>query len=112
LVGQLQRALHGSQRRFEAIVGELSDPVTIRDREHHFVYANRAALLHLGFESLDELRRTKPSQIMADYLVWDEHGNEVGMSQIPSVRILGGGPAQPLLIRTVTASAGRSDGIC
>ena len=106
LVGQLQRSLHGSQRRFEAIVGELSDPVTIRDREHHFVYANRAALLHLGFESLDELRRTKPSQIMADYLVWDEHGNEVGMSQIPSVRILRGGPAQPLLIRTVNRTSG------
>jgi PAS domain S-box-containing protein len=106
LVGQLQRSLHGSQRRFEAIVGELSDPVTIRDREHGFLYANRAALSHLGFESSEELRRTDPSQLMAEYLVWDEHGNEVSMSDIPSVRILRGEPAQPLLIRTVDRNSG------
>ena len=106
LVGELQRSLEGSERRFEAIVGELSDAVTIRDREHRFVYANRAALSHLGFASWEELRQTAPAQIMADYLVWDEHGGEVAMSDIPSVRILRGEPAQPLVIRTVDRGSG------
>ena len=106
LVGRLQRSLQGSERRFEAIVGELSDAVTIRDREHRFVYANRAALSQLGFASWEELRRTAPAQIMADYLVWDEHGGEVAMSDIPSVRILRGEPARPLVIRTVERGSG------
>src|SRR6185312_15260476 len=90
---ELKRALHNSERRFDAIVGSLSDAVTIRDRHHRFMYANSAALAHLGFETWEELQATAPAQIMADYLVWTEGGNEVTMEDIPSVRILRGEPA-------------------
>jgi len=106
LVRDLRRALHGSEQRFDAIVGALSDPVTIRDRDHRFVYANRAALAHLGFDSLAELRRTPPAEIMADYLVRGEDEREISMEDIPSVRILRGEAAGPLLIRTVSRTSG------
>ena len=106
LVVELRAALHGSERRFDAIVGSLSDPVTIRDREHRFLYANPAALAHLGFDSWEELRETPPAAIMADYLVWREDGRPVAMEDIPSVRILRGEAADPLLIRTVNRATG------
>jgi PAS domain S-box-containing protein len=106
LVEELRGALRGSERRFDAIVGSLVDPVTIRDREHRFVYANRAALTHLGFESWEQLRETAPAAIMSDYLVWDERGQEIAMQDIPSVRILRGEPADPLLIQTVNRDTG------
>jgi len=106
LVWELRRALHGSERRFDAIVGELSDPVTIRDRQHRFLYANRAAVAQLGFDSWEELRRTPPAEIMADYLVRGEDEREISMDDIPSVRILRGESAEPLLIRTVSRSDG------
>ena len=107
-VADLQRALRGSERRFDAIVGSLSDAVTIRDREHRFLYANRAALAHLGFDSWEQLRETPPSLIMSDYLVWGEDGREITMQDIPSVRILNGEQAEPLLIRTVNAQHRRA----
>jgi PAS domain S-box-containing protein len=106
LVEELRAALHGSKRRFDAIVGSLSDPVTIRDREHRFLYANPAAVAHLGFDSWEALRETRPATIMADYLVWGEDGRPVAMEDIPSVRILRGEPAEPLLIRTVNRATG------
>ncbi|HEX5852306.1 MAG TPA: SpoIIE family protein phosphatase [Solirubrobacteraceae bacterium] len=106
LIAELRRALHGSERRFDAIVGSLGDPVTIRDREHHFVYANPAAVAHLGFETWEQLRDTSPSSIMSDYLVWSEDGREISMEDIPSVRILRGERAEPLLIRTVNRITG------
>jgi PAS domain S-box-containing protein len=106
LMEELRRALRGSHRRFDAIVGSLSDPVTIRDRQHRFAYANRAALSHLGFDSWEDLRRTAPAEIMGDYLVWGEDGREISMEDIPSVRILRGEPADPLLIRTVNRESG------
>jgi PAS domain S-box-containing protein len=106
LLDQLRRALHGSERRFDAIVGSLSDAVTIRDRDHRFLYANAAALAHLGFASWEELQATAPAEIMADYLVWTEDGRPVTMSDIPSVQILRGEPAEPLLIRTVHRHSG------
>ena len=72
LLEELRRALHGSERRFDAIVGSLSDAVTIRDRHHRFVYANAAALAHLGFDTWEDLQTTAPAEIMADYLVLTE----------------------------------------
>jgi PAS domain S-box-containing protein len=107
LVEELHRALRGSERRFEAIVGSLGDPVTIRDREHRFLYANPAAVAHLGFDSWEELRDTSPMTIMAEYSVFGEDGREITMEDIPSVRILRGEEAEPLLIRTVNRSSGR-----
>jgi PAS domain S-box-containing protein len=106
LVQELRRALGGSERRFDAIVGSLTDAVTIRDREHRFLYANRAAVEHLGFDSWEQLRETPPAEIMKDYLVWGEDGEAISMDDIPSVRILRGEPADPLLIRTVHRDTG------
>jgi PAS domain S-box-containing protein len=101
LVEELRRTLVGSERRFDAIVGSLADPVTIRDRENRIVYANRAALTHLGFESVEALAATAPELIMADYIVMAEDGTEISMDRIPSVRLLRGDSAEPLLIRTI-----------
>jgi len=106
LVVELGRALYGSQRRFDAIVGSLGDPVTIRDRQDRIVYANDAAIERLGFASWEQLSRTPPAEIMADYNVWGEDGRAVAMDDIPSVRILRGRPAEPLLIRTVHRRSG------
>ena len=106
LLDELQRALHNSERRFDAIVGALTDAVTIRDRDHRFLYANSAALAHLGFATWEDLQATAPAEIMADYLVWTENGNQVTMDDIPSVRILRGETAEPLLIRTIHRQTG------
>src|SRR5664280_1198985 len=106
VVEELRRTLRGSERRFDAIVGSLSDPVTIRDREHRIVYANSAALDQLGFQSWEQLRETPPESIMSDYLVRGQDGREIAMEDIPSVRILRGERAEPLLIRTVNRETG------
>ena len=106
LVGEMRQSLHGSERRFDAIIGALSDPVTIRDREDRLIYANHAALEHLGFASVDELRVTSPDAIFADYRVFGDAGQEISMDDIPSVRILSGRPAEPLLIRIINRQSG------
>ena len=106
LVEELRIALEGSERRFETVVGSFSDPVTIRDRNDRIVYANRAALQTLGFDSTEELRETPPRSIMADYVVSGEDGRPIAMDDIPSVRLLRGLPAEPLLIRTIHRHTG------
>jgi PAS domain S-box-containing protein len=106
LVEELRVALEGSRRRFEAVVGSFSDPVTIRDRQDRIVYANRAALDTLGFDSTEQLHATPPADIMADYVVSGEDGRPIAMKDIPSVRILHGLTAEPLLIRTIHRQTG------
>jgi len=106
LVQELRRALHGSERLLDAIVGSLSDAVTIRSRDHRLLYANPSALAHLGLESLEQLRATSPTDIMAFYDVYGADGSEISMSQIPSVRLLKGEPAEPLLIQAIDRRTG------
>ena len=106
LVEELRVALEGSERRFEAVVGSFSDPVTIRDRQDRIVYANAAALEVLGFESVEQLSVTPPDDIMSDYIVSGDDGSPVVMEDIPSVRILRGLRAEPLLIRTIHRQTG------
>ena len=84
----------------------LAEAITIRDAEDTLVYANRAAIEHLGFDSWEELRRHSLHSIMADYHVYDEFGQPIEMRDIPSVRLLKGQRAEPLLIHTINRRTG------
>lgn len=91
---------------FAEILDSLAEAVTIRDADHRIVYANQAALRHLGFASLEDLQRDPPQSIMDEYVVYDEQGHVVEMQDIPSVRLLAGAEAEPLLIRTINRTTG------
>jgi PAS domain S-box-containing protein len=105
-VEQLQAVLRSRGRGFEEILDILGEAVTVRDQADQIVYANPAALRHMGFASLDDMQRRPPTSIMDDYFVTDEHGRELTMGDIPSVRLLRGERADPLLIRTVHRATG------
>jgi PAS domain S-box-containing protein len=47
VISRLHSGHHRAQEA-ERERGRLSDPVTIRDRQHRFVYANAAAIAQLG----------------------------------------------------------------
>lgn len=88
------------------VLDALAEAVTIRDHQHHIVYANRPALERMGFRSLAEIQRTDPQSIFDEYIVEDEHGRDLAMEDIPSVRLLAGEDAEPLPIRIVHRATG------
>jgi len=106
LLHELEAQLRGGRPGFPEILDALAEAVTIRDPHHHIIYANRAALDHMGFASLDELQRRPPQSIIGDYRVHDEQGRDVTMEDIPSVRLMAGKPVEPLLIRTINRETG------
>ena len=63
-LAELETSLEGSEQRFEAVLGALAEAVTIRDPGDRIIYANRAALAQLGFDSVEELRVADPAAIM------------------------------------------------
>jgi hypothetical protein len=105
-VRDLEVLLGGRGAGFEAILDSLAEAVTIRDHDDRIRYANRAALRQMGFATLEQLQRRPAGSIMADYLVTGEHGATLTMDDIPSVRLLRGLKATPLLIRTVHRGSG------
>jgi PAS domain S-box-containing protein len=106
LLGALEAQLRGRDPGFGEILDALAEAVTIRDPHHHILYANRAALRSMGFASLADMQRQAPQDIFADYLVHDEHGGELTMDDIPSVRLLAGEAAEPLVLRTIHRTTG------
>lgn len=106
LLGALEAQLRGRDPGFGEILDALAEAVTIRDPHHHILYANRAALRQMGFSSLADMQRTPPQAIFADYLVHDEHGNELTMDEMPSVRLHAGESAEPLALRTIHRTTG------
>lgn len=106
LLQQLEAQLREGQPGFAEILDALAEAVTIRDPYNHIIYANRAALHHMGFDTLEEMQRRPPGSIFSDYLVHDEDGRELTMEDIPSVRVLAGQPADSLVIRTISRKSG------
>jgi len=91
---------------FAEILDSLAEAVTIRDPHHHILYANRAAVQSMGFSSLAEMLRRPTQSIFGEYVVEDEFGNPLTMHDIPSVRLLAGEPAPPLLMRNINRASG------
>ena len=106
LLRELEAQLRAREPGFGEILDALAEAVTIRDPHHHILYANRAAYESMGFASLEEMQRRPPHSIFADYIVQGEHGEELTMDAVPSVRLLSGEPAQPLVMRTINRSTG------
>lgn len=106
LLAEIEAQLRAGRPGLAEILDVLAEAVTIRDPHHHIIYANRAALDHMGFASLDEMQRRPPHLIMADYIVHDDQGREVTMDDIPSVRMFAGRPADPLVLRTINRKSG------
>lgn len=88
------------------ILDSLAEAVTIRDRDGEIVYANRAAIAHMHFSSRESLLRKGTRGIIDEYIVTDEEGRPVTVSDIPSVRLLAGDAVEPMLMRTVRRSTG------
>jgi PAS domain S-box-containing protein len=106
LVDELQWALAGSERWLAAILDSLAEAVTIRGRDDHLIYANSAALARLGFDSVEQLRAADPRALMRPYETTDEHGREIRMDDLPSVKLLRGEEPRPLLLRAVHRDSG------
>ena len=98
--------MRGDPSIFTELLEVLDQAVTIRDADGNIVYANRAALAHLGFESREQLRSRSSRSIMDEYIVEDELGNPLSHEDVPSVRLMHGETAAPLLMRVVHRHTG------
>ncbi len=106
LLDELERALAGSEQRLRAIVDSLAEAITIRGRDNRLIYANRAALDRLGIDTAEELAAADPRALMGPYMTVAEDGRELGMDDLPSVRLLRGETPEPLMMRTVDSRTG------
>lgn len=85
----------------------LPEAVTARDPEGRIVFANRAALDILGFDSLEEMRRVRAGTMLGDYFLRDERGAAITYEDLPAIKLLAGTEqAEPMLVQLTARSTG------
>lgn len=102
LVDELRR----TRGRLERILGALSEAVTVNDADGRMVYANEAVARLLGCDSVDEVLATPGKELAARFAISREDGSPVAPADLPSMRVLAGGPAESLLTRSVRIDSG------
>ena len=98
--------VRGGWGAFYEVLDVFAEAVTIRDRDGTIAYGNRAALESMGFASIEELQQRSSRAIMDDYIVQDELGNPLDIEDVPSMRLMHGGSAEPLVMRTIHRETG------
>lgn len=102
LYSDLQRA----ERRLQAVLVNLAEAITVIDADGRTVFANQAAADLLKVEDPGALMEAEPGQIMTNFAVFDEDGNELDLEAMPGRRLFAGEQVQPLLVRNIVRSTG------
>jgi PAS domain-containing protein len=104
---QLVDELRRTHRRFERILGALSEAVTVNDLTGRVVWANEAAVALLGAQSVDELLAAEPGELAARFDITTADGHAVGIDDLPGLRAVARADPAGLLTRSVHRASGR-----
>jgi PAS domain S-box-containing protein len=104
---QLVEELRRTHRRFERILGALSEAVTVNDVTGRVVWANEAAVALLGAESLEEVLAAEPGELAARFEITGADGEPVALDDLPGQRAVAGESSAVLLTRSVHRATGR-----
>lgn len=102
LMAELRRA----RRRFERVLGALTEAVLLHDAGGRVLFANRAAARLLGLRHAEEPRAAAGGTLATLRQLTREDGSAVDVADLPGSQLLAGGTAEPLLARTVDRATG------
>ncbi|HEX5899971.1 MAG TPA: PAS domain-containing protein [Solirubrobacteraceae bacterium] len=92
--------------QLHAMLANLSEAVTVTDRDRRMRYANHAAAELLGCATPEELLALPLAAIAAHWESTHEDGRRMVAEDVPSYKIVNGQRAEPLLTRIVNRETG------
>jgi PAS domain S-box-containing protein len=94
-----RRSARESRDEVQAMLGGVADAVTAQRPDGEVVYANEAALLRLGYESLHELTAAPVDELRRRFEFTGEDGEPVPIERLPGRQALTGREPEPLVVR-------------
>lgn len=98
--------LTSTREQLERMLSNLTEAVTVTDRDRRMRYANQAAADLLGYATPDDLISQPVGLIAAQWESTHEDGRPLQAEDVPSWKIVNGLPAEPLLTRIVNRASG------
>lgn len=71
-------------RYWRQILGSIPDAVTVYDNTGNIVYANELASQTMGYSSIEHMMQQNLSDIVARYVMQDEHGQLMNIEDLPT----------------------------
>jgi PAS domain S-box-containing protein len=102
----LDDELTPTREQLHGMLSNLSEAVTVTDRDRRMRYANQAAADLLGCATPEELVALPLGTIAAQWDSTHEDGRPMVAEDVPSFKIVNGQPAEPLLTRIVHRETG------
>ena len=98
--------LQTMEAQLTAVLGSLTEAVTVRGARGGLIYANQAAADLLGFDSPQALLATPAREIADRYMSFREDGTPLDAADVPGARLLAGEDADPLVVRVIHRQTG------
>ena len=98
--------LQTMEAQLTAVLGSLTEAVTVRGARGGLIYANQAAADLLGFDSPQALLATPAREIAGRYASFREDGRPLDLADVPGARLLAGESPEPLVMRVVHRETG------
>ncbi len=98
--------LQTMEAQLTAVLGSLTEAVTVRGARGGLIYANQAAADLLGFDSPQALLATPAREIAGRYASFREDGTPLDLADVPGARLLAGESPEPLVMRVVHRETG------
>ncbi|MBX5442277.1 MAG: SpoIIE family protein phosphatase [Solirubrobacteraceae bacterium] len=104
---RLGRELGAISSDLQAVIGALSDAITVQGADGRLLYANEEAARISGLDSVEAMLARHPRDIMAAWQVLDEDGEPLGYDDMPGPRALAGEPTPQRVVQVVDPTTGR-----
>jgi PAS domain S-box-containing protein len=98
--------LAATREMLERMLGNLTEAVTVTDRDRRMRYANQAAADVLGYATPEELIVQPLGAVAARWDSTHEDGRPLTAEDVPSYKIVNGLPAEPLLTKIIHRETG------
>jgi signal transduction histidine kinase len=95
-----------SREDLEAVLGRISEGITIRTADGRIVYANEAAAELLGLDTPGEVLGSPPGELRRRFEIFDSGGRPLDPSELPGERAQRGEDESELLVRFRPAGGG------
>jgi PAS domain S-box-containing protein len=93
-----RNALRASREQLETILRTVDEGIVVQARDGRLVYANAAAARLIGFQTAEELLAAEPQDVLSRFELFDERGEPLEASSLPSRRAFDGESAELLTL--------------
>ena len=105
---QIEEELRAAKEQLEIILTNIADGIVVQDANGKIIYANHAAALLTGYDSVEAWLAAPPLAYLEKFDIFDEQGNPFPLKNLPGRRAIQGEAEPRETVRYVNKQTGEA----